>query len=361
MSNFYKIVLLFLCIYSFSVEAQNYQGKKHLKVFDGDFNGGIMYQYNDITFSVSIEEYPVDKFNEKAKPCEGNSNSSYDGVVPKYYYLKVTVENNGIYKVHFNNVPAISLHLKDFNNPTPFTECNNSTATDLSVSFDVRSMGADSKIVFDDKSQGDWFFGKPTIESYSTSGYVIKNPNIKRWPVYPAVNYLEYAKQKGYSITKKKKKDELDDFVNSISNDINTTSTKINTSKKHAQNNIKIKSEKVSPIKKTNSTTSNYPKKNKVYNETICRDLKFKATTYSRQMLKLLNSFNVDITSKSVMSQSNVLMQSFKVFSDKFLKAVEEDKLSSKCIEEINAINTKYAKQYENIVRRMYKNPNFKY
>jgi hypothetical protein len=359
--QFLKIVFFLFCVFSISIEAQNYSGKKHMKVFDGDFNGGIMYSYNGIIFSVSIEEYHEDGFGHKAKPCKGNSDSNYDGVVPKYYYLKVTVENRAIYKVYFDNVPAVTLYLEDFNNPSPFSQCNNSTSSSLSVSFDVRSMGADSKMIFNDISQGDWFFGKPTISKYSTSSYVIENPNIKRWPIYPGVNYLEYAKQRGYSISKsnkkkeKKEKSKMDDFVDDLNNDINRTTTKKDIVKEHAQNNVKNKSKKVNSKNKPKVTKSNNLKNKKIYNETICRDLKLKATSYSRQMLKLLNSFNVNADVKNVMSQSNVLSHSIKIFSDTFIKAIEEDKVSPKCIKDINTLNNRYAKQYENAVSNMYR------
>lgn len=335
--------------------SQNYQGKDFNRVFDGNFDGGVMYQYNDLLITVSIVEHPIDFFDQPTKPCEGDLDSSYDGVSPKYYYAKVTVVNNGVYTVNFTHVPTISLYLKDINNPTPHSQCNNFTSSGKNVAFDLRSMGANSSIIFNDRKEGAWFFEKPTISDYKVGAYIIKNPNIKRWPVWPTVDYKTFAKQKGYSVDNKS--NEIDDFIRDISDEINTTTTPKNT-----KNNSKNKKQKKNSNSSSNPNTvggmnskSNSQKKVKVYNQGLCRSLKLEATNTSIKMLQFLNSFQNNQNVKYAMSQSSVLTNELKRFSEKYIKAINEKKIAPKCIREINNISDRYAKKYESAVRRMYK------
>jgi len=332
--------------------AQMYKGFEFDANYDKPFGtGGVLYMKNDIKISFSVKPVPG-----KTEKCRSNfpNFSGGNNNVMQWYYISVSVHNGGKYPVRFMGVPTFSMYMKGRGEKTARKYCTN-PGVQKTVNLDLRSIGPDGSIEFNDPDDGAFFVyaeGMPSLHKFSMSHYKIVNPNVDS-SLWANMNYRDYEKKYG----KKKGKssdDLLDDFASELENDLNNTQTKKkNTTKEYVKNKTKEKAKKVTVNNSINSSRNqkNKTSVNKNYSAASCQSLKNQANSVYKSVLSLIRNIANGKVNYS-MSQTNVMNQQMDRFSKQYISAIKKQQLSPKCQREISNIMDRYTNEFTKFINR---------
>lgn len=333
------VIIIFLLI-NFNTSAQLYKGKEFDTAFDGKpIPGGVLYSYNDLYITAVIKG-----IYEDPELCNSNFPNLRKNPPKLYkYYIQLTVSNAGKYPIRFLGVPTFSFYLRGTSANNAAKVCTNVGTRPGSISLDLRTIGPNGKIVFNDVSDGGLFREMPSISRFKISHYRILNPNIKN-DVWPSVNYRDYEKEKGFD-TKEDIEDELDDFAKSLENEIdnigttNTHQTTTNVNKHIQQTASKVSSKSSSSKNNANKIT------NQNYSTALCNSLKADVDNVYKTVLSFIRKVtNNDV--KNAFSNTQVMVNKMDRFSKAFTNAVKQNKLSPKCRASIGKKMDAYSEKY---------------
>ncbi|MEP4596605.1 MAG: hypothetical protein ABJZ92_10405 [Cyclobacteriaceae bacterium] len=336
-------------------QKKNYAGASFWTAFDGPpiAGSGVLYNQNGIRLSFNIFAGP-DQWGESISQCEfndppeGEREKWADGRTLKYYRIKYRLDNQNAGKtVYFHRSPTFTINVESPEDPIAHI-CHNNTGTTISASALVTKMGPNSSIEFDDEGDGSWFFNKPKVVKWEIGGYTLEDY------IGPATS----------TTNKNVANQGLDDFMEELEEDLasefgfddiaeNETNTEV--SSKIDQDAGKIID---TPSGSSGVSSNSTEPVRHNYDPALCTRLIQQTSRVYQNLNRITNqAYSGDVNTQHL-DRSN---QEMEAYNKELIKAIEADKLSPECLEEIQKISERYVDNAINKMNKELKNLNYDY